>query len=217
MRHTLRACLAALLVLLLAAGCAAAEAPDFSGMTLEQLYEVRAQLEARIEELEAEEAVYYDDGRYFVGRDLPEGDYALTEREDSLFASVAVRRDESADGEVILYKLVNRSAVIRLEKNTWVTFMDLRAWPLGSEPESVREDGSVGEGGYLVGTQIPAGNYTLAPDEWAPLSSYSVYSGILGTGAKQIALEVLRGAKEMSLADGDYIELSGCTLTPAGE
>ena len=77
------------------------------------------------------------------------------------------------------------------------------------------EEGVYPEGAYLVGLDVPAGDYTVAPVDKAPLSSYSVYSGILGTDARTLKFEVLRTEAACALHDGEYIELSGCTLRPA--
>ena len=49
--------------------------------------------------------------------------------------------------------------------------------------------------------------------EKAPLASYSIYGGILGTGAQLLKFEVLHDAVTLDLTDGDYIVLSGCELT----
>ena len=77
----------------------------------------------------------------------------------------------------------------------------------------MNEDGAVGEGAYLVGKQLPAGDYLVSAMDKAPLSSYSVYSGILGSGKEElIKFEVLHGEAELTLAAGDYVELSGATM-----
>lgn len=72
-----------------------------------------------------------------------------------------------------------------------------------------------GEGAYLVGMQIPAGKYVVSTLEKAPLSSYSVYDGIMGTEASLVKFEVLHEDVSIDLADGQYIELSGCMMTKA--
>ena len=63
-----------------------------------------------------------------------------------------------------------------------------------------------------MGSQLPAGRYTAAVTERAPLSSYSVYDGILGTDGRLVKFEVLHENTVLELRDGEYIELSGCTL-----
>lgn len=214
MKRMVCACLAALL---LATGCAALATAgiDFSGLTLDQLYEAREALNAAISALEAENgATFFEDGSYLVGRDIPEGDYALQERENVMFASVVVRAGDTEADALLLHKLITGQADIHLETDTWVTLSGIRAWPLGTEPSRLAADGSAGEGAYLVGTQLPAGVYTASQDGWSPLSSYSIYSAIAGVEAQLTKFEVLHGDVTLILSEGDYIELSGCVLTP---
>ncbi len=208
-------CVALALSLLAMGGAEATAGLDFSGMTLHELYDARAELDAAIAALEGDgDATFYEDGSYLVGVDIPEGDYVLLERENAVFASVAIRDDDSADAAPILHKLVIGRAVIRLTRGTWVTFSELRVCPLGHEPEAWCPDGSVGEGAYLVGRQIAPGRYTVTPLDRAPLSSYSVYTDILGTQAQLIKFEVLHEAVALNLSEGEYVELSGCALYP---
>ena len=218
MRSIWRAGLLALTILAL--GCAAlAEAGfDFSGLTLPELYELRDQLDARIAELEkAEGARHFAAGSYLVGEDIPEGDYALVENADAVFPSVVVR--EGADnGALVLHKLISGQADIRLKKGQWVCLTEVEAWPLGSEPRRQQPDGTAPEGAYLVGVQLEAGDYRVELIDRAPLSDYNIYSGILCTDANLIRIEVLREPVTLTLSEGVYIELSGCTLRPeAGE
>lgn len=215
MRRLLACCMA----LLLLGSCGVAQAaPDFdyTTLTIDELLELRAELDEVIEAKEAEESVgFYEDGTYLVGSDLPVGDYAIQERENAMFSSVSVRAGDSDDAALILHKLISGQLDIHLAKDTWVTLSEARAWPLGAEPSILHEDGSAGEGAYLVGIQLSAGDYLAKIDEKAPLASYSVYSGILGEeDALLTKFEVLHGETELELESGEYVELSGCTLTP---
>ena len=113
-------CLVALA--LLVTTCAALAVPeyDFSGLTLAELYRVRAQLDAAIAALEASAGSGgYDAGSYLVGEDLPEGDYAVQELENAMFASVVIRTGDSEGDALILHKLVNGQLDIHLPKNIW--------------------------------------------------------------------------------------------------
>ena len=203
---------------MLATGMAArAAAPDFdySTLSISELYELREQLDELIEAKEAEGSVgFYEDGTYLVGSDLPVGDYAIQERENAMFASVVVRAGKTADDPLILHKLISGQADVHLVRNTWVTLSEVRAWPLGAEPSLMSEDGVVGEGAYLVGKQLPEGNYRVSVADRAPLSSYSVYSGIVGSGKEElIKFEVLHEDTELELEAGEYVELSGVLMT----
>ena len=213
-----RLCSVVLALLILAGSCAAQASPDydFSALSISELYALRAQLDEVIEAREAEESAvgFYEDGTYLVGSDLPVGDYAVQERENAMFASIVVRAGKGEEDPLIMHKLISGQADVHLVRNTWVTFSEVRAWPLGAEPSLMDGDGLVCEGAYLVGKQLPAGDYRVVMAEKAPLSSYSVYSGIVGSGKEElIKFEVLHGETELTLEAGDYIELSGATMT----
>ena len=196
-------------------GACAAPSYDFSGLTLEELYEVRSQVDADI--LEAERArgmKIYESGSYVVGTDIPAGDYVLFENSDAVFATVIVRSGSSEDDDLVTYHLINNRAAIHLNAGTCVTLSEAVACPLAMIGEALPEELD-GEGGYMVGPMLPAGRYVVSPMEKAPLSSYSVYNGILGTDARLTKFEALNDNVEVELNEGDYIELSGCTISPA--
>lgn len=204
-----RICLLAMAILAL--GCARAEI-DIDSLSLDSLYALRDQVNARISKLEqTSDQQIYDSGTYSVGSDIPAGDYVVIENQDAMFASVIVREDADEDSDLVSHHLINGQAAIRLNPGTWVTFSEARAYPLSQAPRI--ESDTCGEGGYLVGETLPAGTYQLYLVDKAPLSSYSVYDGILGTDAQLTKFEVLHDATTIALSDGDYIELSGCGLT----
>lgn len=209
------ACFLALLILTVACAAQATADYDYSSLSVSELYALRAQLDEIIEAKEAEESVgFYENGTYLVGSDLPVGDYAIQEKENAMFASVIVRAGKGEEDPLILHKLVSGQADVHLVRNTWVTFSEVRAWPLGAEPSLIGEDGVVREGAYLVGKQLQAGDYLVKVADKAPLSSYSVYSGIVGSGKEELLkFEVLHGEAELTLESGNYVELSGATMT----
>ena len=186
---------------------------DLSDMTLEQLYAAREAIDARIDALEQHGSVQsYDSGSYLIGRDIPAGDYVLVENENAVFASVIVREGVTADSRLMVHHLINRQAVVRLNEGKWLTLTEARAWPLNQAPAAASAPGN--EGGYLVGATLPAGRYAVSVIDKAPLSSYSVYDGVLGADERLLRFEVIRETTEITLNEGEYIELSGCCLAP---
>lgn len=206
--------ISALAVLAVLAGlCGARAEYNLESASLEELYALRDQLNARISALEQQGGQrVYDSGTYLIGRDIPAGDYVLVEHEDAVFASVIVREDASEESGLVAHHLVNGQAVIHLAENKWLTLSEAKAYPISSA--EISKDGVTGEGGYLVGVQLPAGEYVARMLENAPLPSYSIYDGIIGTNAQLIKFEVLHEETAVTLSDGEYIELSGCRLAP---
>lgn len=187
---------------------------DFSHWTLEELYAARDAIDARIGALEqADSLQIYDSGSYLIGKDIPAGDYVLVENDDAVFASVIVREGVTEDSGLVSHHLINRQAVVRLTEGKWMTLTEAQAYPIAQA--TMIDTGTMDEGGYLVGAMLPAGRYSVNLIERAPLSSYSVYDGVLGTGEQLLKFEVIRDTTELTLNDGEYIELSGCRLEPA--
>ena len=185
---------------------------DYDAMTLEELYRTREEIERRIDALEASDERVYVAGSYLIGRDIPAGDYVLVEEDDAVFASVIVREGVTEDSGLVAHHLVNRQAAVRFSEGKWLTLTEARAYPLSLAPKV--EDGNAGEGGYVVGVTLSAGTYTVLLNDKAPLSSYSVYDGVLGSGEQLLKFEVIREATDITLDPGEYIELSGCRLAP---
>lgn len=185
---------------------------DLSALTLEQLYDLRERLDGEIADRLGQGGALYESGAYLVGRDIPAGDYVLGENAEGLFAGVMVRAGEDEGSSTLVYSPVNYQAVIHLAENTWLTLSEAWARPLAEYGGDGLVDGEAREGAYLVGAQIPAGEYTAVILDRSPLSSLSVYDGILGTGAMLTRYEILRENMPVSLVEGDYVELTGCTL-----
>ena len=185
---------------------------DYDAMTLEELYRAREEIERRIDALEASDERVYVAGSYLIGRDIPAGDYVLVEEDDAVFASVIVREGVTEDSGLVAHHLINRQAAVRFTEGKWLTLTEARAYPLALAPKA--EDGNASEGGYVVGVTLSAGTYTVLLNDKAPLSSYSVYDGVLGSGEQLLKFEVIREATDITLDPGEYIELSGCRLAP---
>ena len=185
---------------------------DYDAMTLEELYRAREEIERRIDALEASDERVYVAGSYLIGRDIPAGDYVLVEEDDAVFASVIVREGVTEDSGLVAHHLVNRQAAVRFTEGKWLTLTEARAYPLALAPKA--QDGNAGEGGYVVGVTLSAGTYTVLLNDKAPLSSYSVYDGVLGSGEQLLKFEVIREATDINLNPGEYLELSGCRLAP---
>ena len=153
---------------------------DIENMSLEELLSLRDVVNARISALEqADDARVYESGSYLVGQDIPAGDYLLKENDDAVFAGVSTREGNAEGSALISHHLINRQAVVRLNADTWVTLTGARAYPIS---QAAMATGAVGEGGYLVGATLPAGGYIVNKAEKVPLSSYSVYDGVLDSG-----------------------------------
>ena len=185
---------------------------DLSGATLEELRELRDRIDRQIESMETVEDKRYESGTYAVGIDIPVGTYLVLEEERGIFPSVTIRRGPEATSELLGYELIVNQAVLQLTAGTYLTLNDAVAYPFDRAPAISFEDGVGEEGGYWVGVQIPAGRYRIVPDDKAPLSNFSVYSGVVGTNPQTLRFELIYEPVELDLETGQYVVLSGCTL-----
>ena len=207
-----RLLIAGLVLLLLGIAAVGETGVDLNQMDLQDLYALREAVNARIAIVERQSGqAVYPSGTYKVGRDLPEGDYVFKEAADAMFSSVIVRRDSSESSDLVSHHLINGQCVGRLRAGTWVTLSEATACPI--HQASAVEISQITDGGYLVGVTLPEGTYRIAPADNAPLSSYSIYDGILGTDAQLQKFEVILEPTTLTLAAGEYVELSGCALS----
>lgn len=219
MRKILSAIILVILTILPAAASAQAEIPDVESLSLEQLFALRAAVDAKIRELEDEKApIHYESGTYLIGTDMPAGIYTLKEDAYALFPSVIVRADDAAQGALIEYSMVINTAMIALEPGMYVTLTDVIAYPYERETAetALDQNGTAQEGAYWVGAQIPEGTYQISVADKAPLSSYSVYDDIPGRESQLVKFEVIDAPVEISLKSGEYISLSGSSLQLIG-
>ena len=212
--------IAATVLCLLLASCAIAEinvAQDaLDQASLEDLYALRERIDERIAELErglhADQV--YPSGYYQVGDDIPAGYYVVMEAERALFSSLIIRSQADEAGEILAHELILGQAVVKLTAGTYVTFADAVAYPMDSAPDiRLSNVDTLPEGGYWVGTHLEPGTYVIAPMEKAPLSSYSVFDDVLGTDAQLVKFEKITQPISVELEAGQYLELSGCTLS----
>ena len=69
----------------------------------------------------------------------------------------------------------------------------------------------VGEGMYLVGVDIPSGEYALVQIDEG-LAMYNVYDSS-GSGYSITGQDIVENQAYITLGDGQYIELQGCSAS----
>lgn len=211
----MRKLLCAFLVLWLCAAAALGEAQDpLEELSLEELYALRERVEERIALLETSHSPeFYPPGSYRVGEDMPAGVYFLYSDAIAILPTVLVRTDEDALEEELFYEVVTTTAVMRFVPGCLVTLTDVTAYPFDSAPQvGLDENGAIGEGGYWVGEQIPAGDYQVVPLDIPTTASFTVYDDLPGARAQVLRFEVIYAPAEVSLEEGQYISLTACSL-----
>ena len=210
---------ALLIALVLCATPAPAEEIEgaLNDMTLEELYALRERVDERIDALENLTPLrLYPSRTYRVGVAIPAGVYLLRSRAVALLTSVLVREmdPQGGEGASVAYELVLSSGMMRFVEGTSVTLTDVTAYPFDAQDASALDaNGEVGEGGYWVGAQIPAGEYAVALAGDHVTANYSIYDDVPGDGAQMLRFEPrAEEGQTVTLEEGWYISLSGCGL-----
>lgn len=153
------------------------------------------------------------DGTYLVGTDLPAGTYMLSSTtQDGGFAGVAASAGSSTYSaeDIVLQRSIQTVAA-----GETLTISGARMVPLASAPALDLSRRVLTDGTYLVGTDIPAGTYTIYPKPGRSEGYFSILgdashtdSSILETGTTTSG-----DYQTLSLVQGRYIELAGSSMS----
>ncbi len=206
-------CACALMLTLLTHPALAEIAIDPATATLEELIEARDQLNAEIDARRAADAARFVSGKYVVGTDMPAGLYVVYPDEGARLSSISMRARVKDEDQLIGFESVRVQIVVELFDGQTVELSNANAVPLELTAAVDLSEGEVCNGGYLVGTHLAAGEYTLTPLRDALLTSYSVQTGPSGSLSSILAFAMIHEPTNITLEDGNYIQLTNCTLT----
>lgn len=219
----------ALTLLLLFTGAALAEITiDPATATMDELIATRDLLNAEISAREAamteaptqtaaaadENVSPYSSGAYRVGPEIPAGLYAIYPDEGSRVSSISVRATVNGEEQLLVFESVRTQMAVELSDGQKLELVNAHALPLDASPEVDPSNDEICNGGYLVGVHLPAGQYRLTPLKGTFLPSYSVQTGPAGASTIILTFSVVHEPTEISLEDGNYIQLNDCLLTP---
>lgn len=151
---------------------------------------------------------------YRVSYDLPDGNYLLFS--DSNDAYFALLKDSTGDPEsALVMESIDGQRYISLSSydynhDIYFEFIGARAYPSLAAPRST-PIGNPTRGMYLVGKDIPAGEYTLKGN--SELSSYTIYNDVSYLNNDEIeTFDYVSDHKNIILRDGQYISLHNVEL-----
>ena len=151
------------------------------------------------------------EGSYLVGGDIPAGEYCLIADDDDMaYVSVAYDPD---DDDIIENAIFDNSYFVTVEEGQYLNasrchFCQVSC--LNGYTIKLREDGTLLQGMYRVGIDIPAGKYELTPEDNGYEGYYYRY---LSTAVPMDIEEIegFDGKKIATVYEGDYLFLSNCT------
>ncbi|MDO4355539.1 MAG: hypothetical protein Q4E13_03375 [Clostridia bacterium] len=208
-------CACALALTLLNGSALAEITIDPATATLEELIEARDRIDAEIDARRIAEAASFASGSYVVGEDMPAGSYVIYPDESSRVSSIAVRALVKDEEQLVAFESVRVQAVVEVSDGQTLELTNATAMPLEFSDAVDLSAEDVCNGGYLVGVHLPAGTYRLAPVKDALLPSYSVQNAPTGRTASILAFAVIHESVEITLEEGNYIQLTNCVLTAA--
>ena len=157
-------------------------------------------------------------GIYKVGEDIPAGEYVFYANDGEL-GCVTITDSISSEAEELVYTNFYKNEFITVSENTYLNVSDAYFCPVTEGtiiPISYDSEAS-----YRVGLDIPAGEYELvsiANGEFAFDQAYvtvrSDSSNLTGT------IDLIESFDDnfyVEVFDGQYLELSQCTLLEEGE
>ena len=173
------------------------------------------------EDSEDENAVepVVSEGSYRVGEDVPAGDYIIyaddymgidTESHFTSGGDFEVRESTSADANLVLYDGVDTFAFVTITDGQYLKLDRCSLYLI----EYTDKIDITKEGGFRVGTDIPAGEYKVVEDEDDEVLSYpviSVYSSYASM-TDLVTCQDVSGSGYIEVQDGQYLVLDDCNI-----
>lgn len=164
-------------------------------------------------EPEADEPEYtsYKAGMYKVGTDLPAGEYLIV---GEGLNYMEVSSDSSGElSSIITNENYTNRIYIAVSDGQYLKF-DGTAIPVAEAPGFQAENGYYPEGQYLVGRDIPAGEYkiSLTSDNVVGYGYVEVASSSVGTLDSIITNANIETDTYQTITDGQYLTLSGAEI-----
>lgn len=153
----------------------------------------------------------YEDGVYEIGMDIPAGEYVLIQN-DGNKGYFEVTYDLSGSGGTFFSNgIVNNRSIVTLNKNLYVTTDRCILYPIEEAPAVEILSNILPSGMYLVGTDIPAGTYTVRPTGES-MGLFSIESDSLHRPESTIDSQRFSSEITITVEDGQYITLSSAEL-----
>lgn len=155
-----------------------------------------------------DELEQYDAGMYKVGTDIPAGEYIL---EPSAIAYYQVASDSTGTLESIVSNdNFSGTRYITVSDGQYLTLTGCTAYPASYVSEGKVKNDNLSGGMYKVGVDIEAGEYKVTPEGDG---YYEVDSSSAGTLDAIVANENFSSDVYVTVSDGQYLKLSGATLS----
>lgn len=154
----------------------------------------------------SETAAEYTSGKYLVGQTIPAGIYKLFAPEKHPGFYRISKRDSIEYSDIIENDIFIRFTYIALEKGQHLTLTDASAVEAQHAPAFTAGEEGYRSGKYLVGKDIPAGNYTVYPEK--DYGYLEITSSPLKNENSLILSKYIRSPHNITVSEGEFIKLS---------
>ena len=148
----------------------------------------------------------YSEGSYKVGKDLPAGEYVLITISDRM-GYFSINSDSSGDFKSIVANdnFTNRS-IITVKNDQYLELKRCKAYRINAAPKFRIVDNKIEDGMYLIGVDIPAGEYNVIAT--GDRSGYlAVYSDSTHNIRSIVTNDNFAKNKYVTVTDGQYLQL----------
>ena len=154
----------------------------------------------------------YSDGNYKVGTDIPAGSY-IAYPSSYISGYLCVTSDSSGSFDSIVFNdNFDGQKYFDIADGQYLELNRCVVRPV-SEKEPVEKSGYITDGQYLVGDDIPAGEYNLIAADSDTSAYCCVQSAPNDEGVDNIIFnDNFTGNKYITVYEGQYLELSRCKL-----
>jgi hypothetical protein len=149
----------------------------------------------------------YKAGHYKVGADIPAGVYYLIE--DGIMPYFNVTTDANGD-DILFYSVFSGNHIAEVRDGEYFKLTSCYAVPYEDAPAVKPENGWLKDGFYVVGRDIPAGEYKLEAPENATLPCYSIYADLRQDDL--VSFGVLESTQYVEVKEGQYLDLTNCKI-----
>lgn len=183
---------------------------DDTAKVLDEIID-EAKSETEVAETE-QKSTSYSGGMYKIGTDMPAGEYLITTT--SSYAYMQVSSDSSGElGSIVTNDNYSNRIYITVDDGQYLQF-DGTAVPASEAPAYEPENGAYEDGVYLVGKDIPAGEYKVSVSSSALGMGYiEVSSDSSGGIGSIITNDNIENDTYQTVQDGQYLKLVGATIT----
>ena len=160
-------------------------------------------------------ATSYVEGTYIVGKTIPSGDYIVFPTRDSVNATIEISSDSLNNFDSLLFmEEFENFSYIHLNDGEYVTVEDgtLTVWN-GDSLSALSGTSNIVPGTYIVGVDIPAGEYELVSNGSLRDAHYVLYSEIPSSKENIfVSAEYYKNNGFLTVSDGQYLVFRNATL-----